>query len=105
MAKNCAMSHFAIAVTDLDRSIKFYEKYGQLEVVKRREDPNTAWLSDRIRPFMLALLDEDRVDHPIKPPTHIGIICESKERVDQLAAQAKEEGILTMEPVEEVEWS
>lgn len=99
MARTCGLSHFAIQVTDLERSIAFYKRYGELEVVKRYEH-DTVWLSDRLRPFQLVLLLVDKVA-PLVAPTHIGIICSSTERVDELAGMAREEGILTHEPIDE----
>ena len=36
--KRVSLSHLAIPVLDVERSIKFYEKYLQMKVVKRRFD-------------------------------------------------------------------
>ena len=97
MSRTVGLSHFAIKVTDLERSIAFYAKYGELEMVKRYE-PDTIWLSDRLRPFHLVLLLVDNVDTPLAPPSHIGLICSSMERVDELAAMARSDGFLVSEP-------
>ena len=48
------LTHVALEVTDLDRSIEFYARYAKMEVVHRRAqatDPDLeiAWLSDRTR--------------------------------------------------------
>ena len=97
MSRTIGLSHFAIPVTDLERSAAFYKKYGELDNVKRW-DPDVVWLSDRLRPFHLVLLLVDKVDQPLKKPGHIGFICDSPGRVDELAALAKEEGCLADAP-------
>ncbi|WP_446341743.1 aminotransferase class I/II-fold pyridoxal phosphate-dependent enzyme [Coleofasciculus sp. F4-SAH-05] len=97
MTKTSAFTHLAIAVTNLNASISFYAKYGQMSVVRLRVEPGTVWMSDNIRPFALALLEEEEVK-PILPPTHIGIACVSCEQVDQLCQLARKEGCLLEGP-------
>src|SRR5262245_62640157 len=60
--KRVSLSHLAIPVLDIERSIAFYEKYLQMKVVKRRENPVDVWLADGIRPFQLVLLAADKGD-------------------------------------------
>ena len=38
-----------LGLLDVERSIAFYEKYLQMKVVKRRENPVDVWLADGIR--------------------------------------------------------
>ena len=97
MTKTTAFTHLAIAVTNLNASIAFYAKYGQMSVARLRVEPGTVWMSDNIRPFALALLEEEEVK-PILPPTHIGIACVSCEQVDQLCKLARKEGCLLEGP-------
>jgi len=117
--KKVSLSHLAIPVLDVERSIAFYEKYLQMKVVKRRENPVDVWLADGIRPFQLVLLAADKADlkdagrsgptdyrnaklaHPIVASAHIGFTCSSCSEVKRLAEMAKAEGILEHGPCEE----
>ncbi len=60
--KKVSLSHLAIPVLDVERSIAFYEKYLQMKVVKRRDNPVDVWMADGIRPFQLVLLAADKGD-------------------------------------------
>ena len=117
--KKVSLSHLAIPVLDIERSIEFYKKYLQMKVVKRRENPTDVWLADGIRPFQLVLLAADKTDikdagrsgptdyhnaklaHPIVASAHIGFTCSSCTEVKRLAELAKAEGILEHGPCEE----
>lgn len=117
--KRVSFSHLAIPVLDVEKSIAFYEKYVQLKVIKRRENPTNVWLADGIRPFQLVLLAADKTDvkepirsgstdyhnaklaHPIVASSHIGFTCSSCSEVKRLAEMAKAEGILEHGPCAE----
>lgn len=117
--KRVSYSHLAIPVLDIERSIAFYEKYVQMKIIKRRENPTNVWLGDGIRPFQLVLLEAERSDiveggrtgptdyhdaklsHPIIASSHIGFTCRSCSEVKRIAEMAKEEGILEHGPCEE----
>ena len=117
--KRVSFSHLAIPAIDVERSIAFYEKYVQMKVVKRRDNPVDVWLADGIRPFQLVLLKADKTDivgaarsgltdyhnaklaHPIVASAHIGFTCSSCSEVKRLADMAREEGILEHGPCEE----
>jgi catechol 2,3-dioxygenase-like lactoylglutathione lyase family enzyme len=92
------LTHVALCVTDLERSIAFYARYAGLEVVHRRS--SVVWLSDRTRPFVVVLAEESRVEHPLRPFAHLGVGCASREEVDRLAAQAQAEGRLVGGPMD-----
>ena len=71
------LTHVALTVTDLDASLDFYRTFGNLHVVHQRtstSDPScrVAWISDKLRPFVIVLLEVDRVDHPLLPFCHLG---------------------------------
>ena len=108
-SKNVSISHLAISVTNLERSLEFYAKYCEMKEIRRRHDPVNVWLSDGVRPFQLVLLLEHpdtgahhgNLKHPIVASTHIGFTCKSCTEVKKRAAMAKEEGILTYGPVQE----
>lgn len=116
--KKVSFSHLALPVIDVEKSIAFYEKYVQMKVVKRRENPVNVWLGDGIRPFQLVLLAAEASDvndarsgptdyhnaqlrHPIVASSHIGFTCASCSEVKRLAEMAREEGILEHGPCEE----
>ena len=49
------LTHVALAVSDLERSLAFYERFAGLTPVHRRSD--AAWISDGTRPFVLVLIE------------------------------------------------
>lgn len=52
------LTHIALPVANLARSIEFYANYAHMQVIHQRIDAETgvavAWLSDLTRPFALA---------------------------------------------------
>lgn len=96
------LTHIALPVTDVDRSIKFYSTYAGMEVIHRRLDSETGvavvWLCDRTRPFAIVLIQTDSVHPVLSPFAHLGVGCKSRKYVDNLCAQAKQEGVLVEEP-------
>jgi catechol 2,3-dioxygenase-like lactoylglutathione lyase family enzyme len=96
-------THIALPVSDLDRSVAFYETWAGLRLVDRLEDPKTgnkaARLSDGTRPFMLALIETgEPVDVRLAGYAHLGVACRSRDEVDQLAGRAEEAGCLRHGP-------
>jgi len=90
------LTHVALPVSNLDRSVAFYAKYAGMKVVHRRPridhpDREVAWLSDLTRPFVVVLA-EDTVEHPLGPFAHLGVACASRAEVDRLADLAKADG-------------
>jgi catechol 2,3-dioxygenase-like lactoylglutathione lyase family enzyme len=77
-------------------SVDFYARYAGMRVVHRREDPNdrreVVWLSDRTRPFVIVLIQADRVVSPLLPIAHLGVGCASRDDVDRLVHAAHAEG-------------
>ena len=93
------LTHVALPVTDVDRSIAFYERYADMQVVHRRHDgADVAWVSDRTRPFVLVLIGSGNGAGDHRFGGHIGVGCVSVEEVDRRAAQAEAEGILHRPP-------
>jgi hypothetical protein len=75
-----------------------------MEVVHRRMDAESgtevAWISDGTRPFVLVLISVPKVEHPLRPLAHLGVGCASREEVDRLCAQAREDGSLRLGPID-----
>jgi catechol 2,3-dioxygenase-like lactoylglutathione lyase family enzyme len=96
------LTHVALPATDINESAAFYERYAAMKIVHRRIDEeidsDVVWLSDLTRPFVLVLIKVSYVTHPLSPLGHLGVGCESREEVDRLCQQAREEGILREGP-------
>lgn len=98
------LSHVALPVRDLERSLDFYRRFGGLEVVHRREaHPGhaVAWISDLTRPFVVVLLQNDS---PVSPGrlggwAHLGVGCVSQAEVDRRLSEAAGEGYEIIGPV------
>jgi catechol 2,3-dioxygenase-like lactoylglutathione lyase family enzyme len=98
------LTHVALPVSNLGVSIAFYEQYARMQVVHRRKDAetgvNVAWISDRIRPFVIVLIETPKVDNPLLPFAHLGVGCASRDEVDRLCEQARSEGRLLSGPTD-----
>lgn len=96
------LTHIALPVSDVDRSIEFYSTYARMEVIHRRVDAETGvavvWLSDRTRPFAIVLIETKSVQTVLSPFAHLGVGCESREEIDNLCDRAQKEGILIEKP-------
>lgn len=96
------LTHIALPVSDLEKSIEFYANYAQMQVVHRRIDAEAgvavAWLTDRTRPFAIVLIQTDSVHPVLSPLAHLGIGCKSREAMDMLCDKARQAGVLVEEP-------
>ena len=92
---DAGLTHVAIEVSDLQRSIDFYAAYGGFEVVHRRG--SIAWISDRTRPFALVLAARKEVS-PLGPFAHLGVACRDRDEFDALVSRARDEGRLRLGP-------
>jgi catechol 2,3-dioxygenase-like lactoylglutathione lyase family enzyme len=104
MKQDVGLTHVALLTSKPDACIAFYQKYAAMEVVHRRIDPETrrtvVWLSDRTRPFVIVLIETDKVDMPLRPFAHLGVGCRSREDVDRLCAEARGDGCLHSGPTD-----
>lgn len=90
------LTHVALPVSNIDRSVGFYSKFAEMVVVQRRQqddqpEKEVAWLSDLTRTFVLVLV-EMAVEYPLGPFAHLGVACESQDAVDRFAETAKQNG-------------
>jgi catechol 2,3-dioxygenase-like lactoylglutathione lyase family enzyme len=101
-ATDRGLTHVALLVRDPEASIAFYAKYARMQVVHRRADAQTGrsvlWLSDMTRPFVIVLIQAERVEGRLDGFAHLGVGCESRAEVDRLVALAHEEGRLALGP-------
>lgn len=102
MTVDIGLTHIALASTDITASIEFYARFAAMEVVHQRVDQESGkevvWLSDRTRPFVLVLIENESPDPVLKPFAHLGVGCASRKAVDELCDLARAEGILKMGP-------
>ncbi len=98
------LTHIALPTSNLEASIAFYAEYARMQVVHRRTDLATAvhvaWLSDRTRPFVIVLIEVNKVDNPLLPLAHLGVGCATRDEVDRLCEQARSEGRLRLGPTD-----
>ena len=95
------LTHVALAVRDLSKSIAFYERFANMKAVHERE--GVAWISDRTRLFVIVLVEvnnEKEFGAPLGPFSHLGVACETREEVDRLVALARKESCLEREPID-----
>ena len=96
-------THITTTISDFERSIKFYEEFCGLVIVRDRRKPGggTVWLGsplsdDQLPTFVLVLMEGEvtgRLDH-------LGFQCDSREQVDQIAEKAANAGILVQPPTD-----
>lgn len=98
------LTHVALEAADLAASTAFYARYAGMKVVHERVDAGSearvVWLSDQTRPFAIVLLQAETPTTVLRPFAHLGVGCESRERVDELCAAARREGLLIRGPVD-----
>jgi catechol 2,3-dioxygenase-like lactoylglutathione lyase family enzyme len=96
------LTHIALPVSDIERSIDFYDTYAGMHVIHRRIDTDTGvvvvWLCDRTRPFAIVLIQKESVHPILSPLAHLGVGCKSREYMDALCTRARQEGILLQGP-------
>jgi catechol 2,3-dioxygenase-like lactoylglutathione lyase family enzyme len=98
------LTHVALPVTDPDASVAFYERFASMRVVHRRTDGTTGmsvvWLSDLTRPFVIVLLEADRVDGGLGGFAHLGVACDTRAEVDRRCMEAQTEGRTVLGPLD-----
>ena len=96
------LSHVALTVTNIQKSLLFYSEYANMKVVHKRTDAESqktvVWLSDGTRPFAIVLMETPVIGTILKPFSHLGVGCKTRQEVDALCEKAKKEGILIQAP-------
>ena len=98
-----ALTHVALGVGELERTISFYRRYAKMHVVHDRHEGDTrvVWLSERAEsPVFVLVLFEISLPVPVRPSSlqHLGFAVGSRAEVDEVAAEAKRDGVLALEP-------
>ena len=91
------LTHVALECCSLKRSLDFYARFGNFQVVHSRD--GIAWISDHTRAFAIVLAEVDEV-HPLGPFPHLGFACGDRTEFDRLLQLAREEGRLRSGPEE-----
>jgi len=96
-------THITINASDLDASVDFYTSLCGLSIVRDRrlEGRHNVWLGPPTKPeddpvFVLVIV-QDKVKARLD---HFGFQCETREEVDRIAEQAREQKILVQEPID-----
>jgi catechol 2,3-dioxygenase-like lactoylglutathione lyase family enzyme len=106
-----SFTHIALSVGDLEASVDFYRRYAELELVHERREPSgarTVWMSDGKLPFVLVLIAPGRASvrrslgrvlaRWFRVFAHLGVSCDSREKVESLCELALREGRLRKPP-------
>ena len=99
------LTHLALGVSDLARTIDFYRRHAKLHVVHDRHDGHArvVWLSERAEaPDFVLVLFEVHADPAVAPSTlqHLGFAVASRAEVDAAAEAGRREGILMIPPTD-----
>ena len=100
------LTHIALRVKEIDRTVAFYSEWVNLEIVHDRvsEESGTrvAWIAERGRKptFVLVLLEFPYEQGQEPPMDHLGFATFARDDVDRIALKAKERGILVEGPTD-----
>ncbi len=119
-APSSLLTHIALPVRDLDRTLAFYQRYTTLALIHNRYDEETkmrtAWLGNErdrttegLARFVIVLIegalpkqitgDIEETYGFLKSISHLGLSLDSREAVDAVAEMAREEGCLLLGPM------
>ena len=96
------LTHVALRVRDLDRSVAFYGRFARLAVAHEREEEGTrvVWLAEEpVHPsFVFVLIPMSHTDADRPGVHHFGFALPDRAAVDALAADARSQGVLRIGP-------
>jgi catechol 2,3-dioxygenase-like lactoylglutathione lyase family enzyme len=104
---NPVLTHLALHVRDLPKTVAFYDAYCGMRAVHSRGeglDGQVVWLAEpgRENRFVFVLIEGgESMRQAPNDYSHLGFALESREAVDAVADRARSEGILAWEPVQE----
>jgi len=96
------LTHIALGVRNLERTIAFYEKHVGLRVAHERDDGNrVVWLAESEGDFhfVLVLFEVTEAQRGSGTLQHLGYAVASRDEVDRAAAAGRADGIVVVEPV------
>ncbi len=100
--KDLGLTHIALCVNEIERSLAFYRRYAEMDVVHRRagSDGHTViWLTDHTRPFVIVLIETfDEIGDRLGGASHIGVGVESRDEVDRRVAMARADDVIVLGP-------
>jgi len=99
------LTHVALFVHDVGRTVEFYRRYAGLCVVHDRVDGGVrvAWLSERaVDPEFVIVAIQTTPGAPEVPPhmAHFGYDAGSRAAVDEVAGRAEADGLLVQGPLD-----
>lgn len=99
------LTHVALFVKDPARTVDFYQRFAGLHLVHDRTDNGTrvVWLSEQAHDptFVIVAITATPAQEGVPPHmAHFGYDVPSRDHVDEIAAQAAQEGILEQPPVD-----
>src|SRR5436853_5262944 len=106
MPSEIGFSHVSLQVSDIDKSVAFYQRWAGLEVVDRLEDSKSGAKATRVADprradgFVLALVQHGTVEHTFAGMCHLGVGCSHRDEVDRLSKEADDEGWLKAGPTD-----
>ena len=100
------LTHIALHVKDAEACVNFYQQYADLELVRDRDvnGKHIIWLAEKgkAEKFIFVILPGGPGHQQSSSDfSHLGFALSSKYKVDQIAQQAKIEGILLWPPKQE----
>jgi catechol 2,3-dioxygenase-like lactoylglutathione lyase family enzyme len=98
------LTHVALGVRDVERTIAFYRRHVGMHVVHDRTDHGirVVWLSEVEKdPRFVLVCIQRATEHAFGDASmlHLGFAVASREEVDAAAATARADGVLLSEPV------
>ncbi len=97
------LTHIALPVLNIERSLRFYHSYGQMVPVHTRGskgETRVVWISDLTRNFVIVLVESECVENPLGPFAHLGIAIGSLDEFQRLCDCARQEQVLTDGPTD-----
>lgn len=100
------LTHIALHVEDIQACIDFYRSYCEMKIIHQRETPGhkVVWMAEPGREHELILVilgggpERPQLENDY---SHLGFAVRSKDEVDAIARQAKQNGDLIWPPVQE----